>query len=191
MLLLIQTILTYDGFKLATIFLIAASATSTAMYTILEAVIQEELEKYSVIGEVGKKMQLVTWLATAFSILATFFWLFSVCCCTGRSPYGKKKKTNTFKKVEIPHRGHTEHSSTNLCKASFLSLSSLTSLPHRAVFRSLAWSWSDLFPKNICSFSDIGHGVYTNMPHSFDRRDCCICAILRLFNYSTSSRDIF
>lgn len=28
---------------------------------------------------------MVTWLATAFSLLATLFWLFSACCCSGAS----------------------------------------------------------------------------------------------------------
>jgi hypothetical protein len=35
----------------------------------------------------------VTWLAVLFSWAATLFWLFSVCCCSGRSnPHHKSNK---------------------------------------------------------------------------------------------------
>ena len=45
-----------------------------------------ELSKdFGVSVDVGKKFIPTTWALTAFSLAAAFFWLFSTCCCSGRT----------------------------------------------------------------------------------------------------------
>lgn len=40
----------------------------------------------------GKNIYVATWLAVAFSLGASLFWVISSCCCSGRSPYNKSSK---------------------------------------------------------------------------------------------------
>lgn len=54
--------------------------------------LNKELEKYHVYGNMGKNMLATTWLATAFSLAAALFWVISSCCCSGRSPYNKSDR---------------------------------------------------------------------------------------------------
>jgi hypothetical protein len=54
-----------------------------------------------------------TWLAVIFSFGAVLFWLFSMCCCSGRSPYhgdrGRRvtaeKAPYTYERVSSPYVG--------------------------------------------------------------------------------------
>lgn len=40
----------------------------------------------------GKNIFVTTWLATAFALAASLFWVISTCCCSGRSPYNHSKR---------------------------------------------------------------------------------------------------
>ncbi|OJJ89290.1 SUR7/PalI family protein [Aspergillus glaucus CBS 516.65] len=75
-------------------FIAAASATSTALFAVLTPMFNEELSSYGVKGSMGKNMLATTWLAVAFSLAASLFWIISSCCCSGRSPYNHKKDTS-------------------------------------------------------------------------------------------------
>ncbi|PGH02358.1 hypothetical protein GX51_04666 [Blastomyces parvus] len=71
----------------SSVFLFAAAITATAMYAALTAAINTSLKPYNVRATLGKNMFATLWLAVAFSLASGLFWLFSVCCCSGRSPY--------------------------------------------------------------------------------------------------------
>jgi hypothetical protein len=43
------------------------------------------LKEYNIDSHVGTRMMALDWLAVAFSLSAAFFWLISICCCSGRS----------------------------------------------------------------------------------------------------------
>jgi len=65
-------------------------------------------------------MYVTTWLAVAFSWGAAIFWLFSVCCCSGRSGNdGKNKRVNvektpyTYERVASPYLGQSAHANPN------------------------------------------------------------------------------
>ncbi|PYI05770.1 hypothetical protein BO78DRAFT_430305 [Aspergillus sclerotiicarbonarius CBS 121057] len=76
-------------------FITAASITSTAMFVVLKGVFKSELEQYGIKGSMGKNIYVATWLAVAFSLGATLFWVLSSCCCSGRSPYNHRNRNNT------------------------------------------------------------------------------------------------
>ncbi|KAA8647414.1 hypothetical protein EYZ11_006073 [Aspergillus tanneri] len=76
----------------AFLFTTAASVTATAMFATITGVFNENLKDYGIKGSMGKNIFVATWLAVAFSLGAALFWLFSSCCCSGRSPYNHKNK---------------------------------------------------------------------------------------------------
>ncbi|KAJ5602019.1 hypothetical protein N7510_011553 [Penicillium lagena] len=87
----------------ACLFTVAASATSTALFVILKGVVEGNLKAYGVTGNLGTNIYAATWLAAAFAIAANIFWLFSVCCCSGRSPYHHKNRGNRIMAEKAPH----------------------------------------------------------------------------------------
>lgn len=55
------------------------------MFSTLVTTLHEKLKDYNVKVSLSTHMLGVTWLATAFILIATLFWLFSACCCSGKS----------------------------------------------------------------------------------------------------------
>ncbi|CAO2657366.1 Nn.00g034920.m01.CDS01 [Neocucurbitaria sp. VM-36] len=91
-----------------TVFAIAAAATATAMYGALVGVFESVLKPYNIDASMGTKMLSVLWLGVAFSIASGFFWLISVCCCSGKSPHKKvvvEKTPYTYERVASPAFG--------------------------------------------------------------------------------------
>ena len=78
--------------QVALLFTVAASATSTALFIVLETVFNKAFKGYGITGSIGKNMFAATWLAVVFSFAASLFWLISTCCCSGRSPYNHRNK---------------------------------------------------------------------------------------------------
>lgn len=74
----------------AFLFTTAASITSTVVFSIFKSSLGTTLKAYGISLSLGKNMFAATWLAVAFSLAALIFWTFSVCCCSGRSPYGHR-----------------------------------------------------------------------------------------------------
>ncbi|KAK5097792.1 hypothetical protein LTR70_002834 [Exophiala xenobiotica] len=98
------------------IFLLVGSIIATALFATLKTVLNKELEdEYGIHTSFGNKGYITTWAGTAFAVGAGFFWLLSVCCCTGRSPYnpgGKdarrtraEKTPYTYERVGSPYLG--------------------------------------------------------------------------------------
>ncbi|OAX77373.1 hypothetical protein ACJ72_08331, partial [Emergomyces africanus] len=71
----------------SSVFFFAAAITATAMYAALTAAVNTSLKPYNIHASLGKNMFAILWLGVAFSLASGVFWLFSVCCCSGRSPY--------------------------------------------------------------------------------------------------------
>ncbi|KKZ63085.1 hypothetical protein EMCG_02586 [[Emmonsia] crescens] len=76
----------------SSIFIFASAITATAMYAALTAAVNTSLKSYNINASLGKNMFVTLWLGVAFSFAAGTFWLFSVCCCSGRSPYNHNNK---------------------------------------------------------------------------------------------------
>ncbi|PPJ54247.1 hypothetical protein CBER1_05147 [Cercospora berteroae] len=122
----------------STFFTFASVVTSTALFTVLVSALNEVLEPYGIELHLGRQALIVGWLGVAFSLGATIFWLFSICCCSGKSNphhksnkggllqaepkglgYGmeegrgrgglKVEKTGDYQRVESPYMGAADH----------------------------------------------------------------------------------
>ncbi|KAF2212383.1 hypothetical protein CERZMDRAFT_41699 [Cercospora zeae-maydis SCOH1-5] len=122
----------------STFFTFASVVTSTALFTVLVSSLNEVLEPYGINLTLGRQALTVAWLGVAFSLGATIFWLFSICCCSGKSNphhktnkgglleaepkgmgYGveegrgrgglKAEKTGDYQRVESPYMGANDH----------------------------------------------------------------------------------
>ena len=88
---------------MSALFILAASLTSTILFATLTGTFNDVLKPYGIHGSVGTEMLHITWLAVLFSFGAGFFWLLSVCCCSGRSPYGGQKESRRVKVEKTPY----------------------------------------------------------------------------------------
>jgi hypothetical protein len=99
------------------VFIFAAAITATIVYSVLVGVFETALKDINVEASMGKQMLSVVWLAVAFSLASGLFWLFSVCCCSGKSPHKKvsaEKTPYTYERVASPafagqHAGQQQH----------------------------------------------------------------------------------
>jgi len=102
----------------ASIFLLAASILATALYASLKGSFNDVLKDYGIKGSLGGPIYRATWIGWVFSAAAGFFWLLSVCCCSGRSPYHKdrnnrrmtvEKTPYTYERVGSPYMGQSSN----------------------------------------------------------------------------------
>ncbi|KAF7716841.1 Uncharacterized protein PECH_006980 [Penicillium ucsense] len=109
---------------LAFLFTTAASVTATVLFSIFKSSLGPTLKAYGIQVSMGTNMFAATWLAVAFSLGALIFWTFSVCCCSGRSPYGHRNeiKSRNLTNEKAPYTyeplgagqtpyGHQQHTS--------------------------------------------------------------------------------
>jgi len=71
--------------SVATVLTFVAALIATILFSALVGGLDTSLKEYNVKSSVGTKVLAVDWLAVAFSIGASAFWLISICCCSGRS----------------------------------------------------------------------------------------------------------
>lgn len=99
--------------QVATGFLIAANITSTVLFATLVGVFNSSLKEYGVKSNLGANAFAASWLALGLSLVSTFFWLFSSCCCSGRTEARRSPAQGSYEKVDFangdaaPHHGHT------------------------------------------------------------------------------------
>ncbi|UKZ74896.1 hypothetical protein TrVFT333_002566 [Trichoderma virens FT-333] len=98
----------------ATIFMFAASITSTALFVVLAGVFNTSLKDYGVTAQLGGNLFAASWLAAALSLASSVLWLCSSCCCSGRTEARRSspKSTYNYEKVDVgagssTHSGHT------------------------------------------------------------------------------------
>lgn len=103
--------------SVSSFFVIAFALTCTILYAILTGTFNHALTKYNIHGSLGHGIYVTVWLAVAFSLASGLFWLFSVCCCSGRSDrikgYGDSPRANRrfqdqpqgYQRVEEPFGG--------------------------------------------------------------------------------------
>lgn len=107
------------------ILLVGASVTVTVVYTILRTALNHTLEDdYGIVSTLGTRVLATSWIGAAFALGAGFFWFFSVCCCSGRSPYNQgskearrtraEKGPYTYERVGSPYLGPTNQQSVPL-----------------------------------------------------------------------------
>ncbi len=93
---------------ISTFFVIAFALTSTILYATLTGTFNNALKKYNIHGNMGHSVYVTVWLAVAFSLAAGLFWLFSSCCCSGRSErikgYGDGPSRRKFRDEQGPYQ---------------------------------------------------------------------------------------
>jgi hypothetical protein len=88
---------------IAFLFTTAASVTSTALFATLTGTFNDALKSYGITGQMGKNIYVTTWLAVAFSLGASLFWVLSSCCCSGRSPYNHRDRSPRVTAEKAPY----------------------------------------------------------------------------------------
>ncbi|KAF2271111.1 hypothetical protein CC78DRAFT_11796 [Lojkania enalia] len=119
-----------------TVFIMAAAITSTALYASLVAIFESFFKPYNIKASLGSKMLAVLWLGVAFSIASGFFWLISVCCCSGKSPHKKvvvEKTPYTYERVASPYLGASGNNNAHNAPAAGHSTSGSAYEPYRQV----------------------------------------------------------
>ncbi|KAL8746085.1 MAG: hypothetical protein Q9190_001842 [Brigantiaea leucoxantha] len=96
--------------SVSSFFLIAFALTATILYATLTGTFNDAVKKYNIHGSLGHDMYVVVWLAVAFSFGAGLFWLFSSCCCSGRSnriKYGDTtgRRNTVYEPLDEPQGG--------------------------------------------------------------------------------------
>lgn len=98
----------------AALFTVAASVTAITLFAVLKGTFNNVLEEYRVHGDLGRNIYVATFIASAFALAGTLFWLISSCCCSGRSPYhgdrkrgllGGEKTPYSYERVGSPYMG--------------------------------------------------------------------------------------
>lgn len=72
---------TYLLSGIATAAVMATAAMVTAMSVVVIGVIKSTAKYYGVTGSLNSRFLAVAWLAVAFAMASSLFWLFSACCC--------------------------------------------------------------------------------------------------------------
>jgi SUR7/PalI family len=130
----------------ATLANLGATILATAIFIILRTALNHTFEKdYGISSTLGNRGLVVAWLSCAFSVSAGFFWLLSVCCCSGRSPYHKdaygggagrgrtraEKTPYTYERVGSPYMGPRE---SNVPLTTFNQSSGPNHAPHGGAY---------------------------------------------------------
>lgn len=92
------------------IFTLAGAAMATALFATLKVSLNNELEKqYGVKTTLGQQGYIVAWVAAAATVGAGFFWLLSVCCCSGKTynAYGYKPGSSENRRTRAEKTPYT------------------------------------------------------------------------------------
>lgn len=104
----------------SSIFILSFALTATVLYSTLTGTFNHALKDYNIHGSLGHNIYVITWAAVLCSWVAGLFWLFSSCCCSGRSERikgynepGKNRGSQAvhtpynYQRVESPFLGHS------------------------------------------------------------------------------------
>lgn len=93
--------------SISSFFILAFALTATILYATLTGTFNTALKKYNIHASVGHDILVLLWLAVAFSWASGVFWLFSSCCCSGRSNrikgYGDNEGRKGMKAERTPY----------------------------------------------------------------------------------------
>lgn len=93
----------------SSLFAFASSLTATILFAVLTGALKTVLDPYNIKISLGTHALAVTWLGTAFSLGATLFWLFSVCCCSGKSNPHHRSNKGALWNAEPKGQGYNDY----------------------------------------------------------------------------------
>lgn len=99
---------------IAFLFILSASIMATALYATLKEGFNKGLKDFGAVASLNNRTLAIMWLAVAFAFGASIFWMFSTCCCSGRSrkimghndrsgPGSYEKAPYTYERVAAPY----------------------------------------------------------------------------------------
>jgi hypothetical protein len=102
--------LTWIISTISSVSMSAASVLATVIATTVVSSIDTILEDYGVKAHIGWHMLAATWIAVAFNIAASFFWLLSRCCCPSVASSPRKDRRNRQSDAEklLPAGGYAQ-----------------------------------------------------------------------------------
>lgn len=89
----------------SSVFVLGFGIAATVIYATLLGALNGALKQYNVHASLGTSMFATVWLAVVFSWAGGLFWLFSVCCCSGRSNSPAKRREGKDEEVPRMQRG--------------------------------------------------------------------------------------
>lgn len=82
---------------IGTLSLGVASAAATGTFVTIKGAVYAKLHQYNVTADVGTRVLIITWIATAIAVAATFLWSCGCCCGRDRSDSrGDFKRANSL-----------------------------------------------------------------------------------------------
>ncbi|CAM1504337.1 Fc.00g019280.m01.CDS01 [Cosmosporella sp. VM-42] len=100
---------TYIVSGLATALVIAAASLATALAAIVVGAVEATAKWYGVHGKINTTFLGTVWIAVAFAIGASLFWLFTICCCKpehrSRSSRSSRKNRQSDGEKLLPKSG--------------------------------------------------------------------------------------
>ncbi|KAI1766678.1 SUR7/PalI family-domain-containing protein [Hypoxylon sp. FL1150] len=88
---------------IATLLVIAAAAMMTAMAAVVVGVVKGAIGQYGGDASFSNNFLACIWIGVAFAMGASFFWLFSICCCKPEHrPYNKRSRGGSESEKFLP-----------------------------------------------------------------------------------------
>lgn len=97
---------------IAALLTVATAVTTSVMYPIIVSEINNELKQLEIKAKTGGRALAIIWLASAFIVGSFIFWTFSICCCSGRSPFANNK--NKRSKGDLDKEGYEKMPMNNM-----------------------------------------------------------------------------
>lgn len=94
------------------VLVFAAAGMSTAMAAIVVGTVKSTAKIYGVGGSINTQWLVTVWIAAAFALASTLFWVFTICCC--KPSHGSRKDKVRFRDSSyhndgeklLPQRGY-------------------------------------------------------------------------------------
>ncbi|KAI6088118.1 SUR7/PalI family-domain-containing protein [Hypoxylon rubiginosum] len=88
---------------IATLIAIASAAMMTAMAAVVVGVVKAAVSQYGGDASLSTNFLACIWIGVAFAMGASFFWLFSICCCKPEHrPYSKRSRGGSESEKFLP-----------------------------------------------------------------------------------------
>lgn len=92
---------------LAAALVIAAASLSSAMGLVVVAAIKASAKWYGVKGKINTTFFSAVWIAAAFALAASMFWIWTICCCAPeRRPSSNRKNRRSDGEKLLPSTGY-------------------------------------------------------------------------------------
>jgi len=88
---------------IAFFFILAAASMATALYFTLKEGFNKGMSDFGAKAHIDKRTYWILWLGVGFAFLASVFWMFSSCCCSGRSSKIMGHDTRTRSHEKAPY----------------------------------------------------------------------------------------